>query len=62
MKNVAKWENIIKDGKHQISGLVLMMNILMKLLIVQELMKQKKILNMNIGYQTIILMQHLASV
>jgi hypothetical protein len=58
VKNVAKEEDVIKDNTDQ--NYVLFMNFLKKQSKVQVFMKQMKMLIMNIGHQTIMLMQHLA--
>jgi hypothetical protein len=58
VKNVAKGEDVIKDNTDQTYALL--MNFLKKQSKVQVFMKQIKMLIMNIGHLTIMLMQHLA--
>jgi hypothetical protein len=58
VKNVAKREDVIKENTDQTYAFV--DEFIEEAIKVQVFMRQMKILIMNIGHQTIMLMQHLA--
>jgi hypothetical protein len=58
VKNVSKGDNVIKENKEQTYAFI--DEFFEESIKVLVLMKQMKMLIMNIGHQTIMLMQHLA--